>query len=218
MTLYETAYLTIDDGTSTGVFELQIDLEETAEINKTFILSNRGQYVQEIYEQIVDDSSIATENRRRGYHIDGGAGEWSHTLTFRTGLEDVQWGDGGAGDGPNNVTETDASGPDVKALTRKQVLEDWIARTRTDSFGQAKLHWGEWCDDTYADTAGAFGMPMNVVIREASLSSPEVDQDVNTFEGNLTVERTSIFPEEVGETLANAKEQVQDALGDITDY
>lgn len=218
MTLYETAYLTIDDGTSTGVFELQIDLEETAEINKTFILSNRGQYVQEIYEQIVDDSSIATENRRRGYHIDGGAGEWSHTLTFRTGLEDVTWGDGDGGDGPNNVTETDASGEGVKALTRKQVLEDWIARTRTDSFGQCKLYWGEWADGTYASSAGAFGRPMNVVIREASLSSPEVDQDVNTFEGNLTVERTSIFPEEVDEAVEGAKDLVQDALSEITDH
>jgi len=212
MTLTQTAYLTIDDGTSTGVFELNIGLEETAEINKTFILSNRGQYVQEIYEQIVDNTSVATENRRRGYHIDGGAGEWSHTLVFRTGLEDVTWGDGSADD------TRDASGADVDALTRKQVLEDWIARTRTDSFGQAKLYWGEWADGTYADSAGAFGRPMNIVIREASLSSPEVDQDVNTFEGNLTVERTSIFPEEVDETLANAKDLVEDALSEITDY
>lgn len=209
MTLLQTAYLTIDDGTSEAVFELNIDLEETAEINKNYILSNRGQYIQEIYEQIVDDSNIATENRRRGYHIDGGAGEWTHTLTFRTGLEDVLWGDGSA----DNTR--DASGPDVKALTRKQVMEDWIARTRTDSFGQAKLHWGEWCDSTYADSAGAFGRPMNVAIQEANLSGPEVDQNVNSFEGTLTLQRTAIFPEEVDAAVDNAIELVNDALEEI---
>jgi len=218
MTLLQTAYLTIDDGANVGEFELSINLEETAEINKTFILSNRGQYIQEIYEQIVDDSDIATEQRRRGYHIDGGAGEWSHTLTFQTGLENVTWGDGSGGTGPDNVTENDASGENVNALSRKQVLENWVARTRTDSFGQAKLYWGEWSDGTYAAEAGAFGRPMNVAIREASLSSPEIDQDVNSFEGNLTVQRTSIFPEEVAETLDNAVELVEDALDGITDY
>jgi len=80
------------------------------------------------------------------------------------------------------------------------------------------LYWGEWSDGTYADSAGAFGRPMNVAIREASLSSPEIDQDVNSFEGNLTVQRTSIFPEEVAETLDNAVELVEDALDGITDY
>jgi len=122
------------------------------------------------------------------------------------------------GTGPDNVTENDASGENVNALSRKQVLENWVARTRTDSFGQAKLYWGEWSDGTYAAEAGAFGRPMNVAIREASLNSPEVDQDVNTFEGNLTVERTSIFPEEVDEALDNAVDLVQDALDGITDY
>jgi len=218
MTLTETAYLTIDDGTSVAEFELRLDLEETAEINKTFILSNRGQYVQEIYEQIVDDTDLATDQRRRGYHIDGGAGEWSHTLVFSTGLEDAIWGDGAGGTGPDNVTQTDASGPEVDPLARKQVMEQWIARTRTDSFGQAKLYWGEWSDGTYATSAGAFGRPMNVVIREASLNSPEIDQDVNSFEGNLTLERTSIFPEEVDEALDNATQLVQDALEGITDF
>jgi len=188
MTLFQTAYLTIDDGTSEGVFELSIDLEPTVEINKNFIVGNRGQFIQEAFEQIFGSSDSAQSKRGRGFTIDGGAATWTHTLNFTTGLEDVQWGDGGS----DNTK--DASGSGVKPLRRKQVLERWIGETRTDSQGQAKLYWGEWTDGRFENDPGAFDEPINVSIVSVTLDGPQPDQDVNSFSGVLELRRTSTLP------------------------
>lgn len=188
MTLLQTAYLTIDDGISEAIFELNIDLEPTVEINKNYLVGNRGQFIQEAFEQIFGTSDSAQSKRGRGFTIDGGAANWTHTINFSTGLDDVQWGDG------SNDGTRDASGADVKAIKRKQVLARWIGETRTDSQGQAKFYWGEWTDGRFQNNAGAFGRPMTVSIVSSQLDGPEVDQDVNTFSGVLELRRTSTLP------------------------
>lgn len=214
MTLTEKAYLTVeDDAENEAVFEFQQGLETDSDLDKQFIMSDRGLYIQEIFKEFLgDEANLEGANRRKGYTIDGGAGLWRENLTFRTGLEDVQWGDGSADD------TKDASGPDVKAITRKQVIEDWLARTRTDSLRPGKLYWGEWTDGRFEGTAGAFGRPMFVSVDEYNLQSPEVDQDVNSMQGTMTLSRIALFPDSVPEDLEEATQLVQDALEGIKDY
>lgn len=219
MPLYTEAYLTIDDGESEGVFQLKLNLEESAELVKRFIMSSRGQYLEEAYEQLpidIGDDPIGT--RRRGYTLDGGAGEMSHTVGFQTGLEDVQWGDGSGGTGPENTTIRDASGEGVHPLTRKQVLEEWIARARTDSGGQARFYFGEWSTGRFADSAGVFNEPMFVAVREHNLSAPELEQDINSMEGTITLERVALFPDAIPDDVNDAIDLVRDALDSITDF
>lgn len=209
MTLTEKAYLVVDDGTTEGVFELKIGLEETSTLEKQYIMSNRGQFITAVYEEIFGSDNapdLEGVERRRGYHIDGGAGDWEEQLEFQTGLEDVTWGDGSAD------PERDASGPDVHPVTRKQVMEYWISRTRTDSSNPGKLYYGEWTDGRFEGTSGAFGRPMNVSIRDFSISAPELREDVNTMEGQITVTRTALFPESITDRI----DEVRDVLGGIT--
>jgi len=212
MTLTEQAYLTVREGENEAVFQLRIDLEETADLNKSFIMSDRGQTIQEVYEQFLgDDEDLSGKNRRAGFTLDGGAGEWQHTLSFSTGLEDARWGD------DSNDTQKDASGPDVHPLTRKQIMESWLARTRTDSANPARLYWGEYTDGRFEGEAGAFNQPMFVAVNEFNLSSPDVNQDVNTMDGTITVSRIALFPESVPEDLDEAIDLIRDSLEGIVD-
>jgi len=212
MTLTEQAYLTVREGENEAVFQLRIDLEETADLNKSFIMSDRGQTIQEVYEQFLgDDEDFSGKNRRAGFTLDGGAGEWTHTLSFSTGLEDARWGD------DSNDPQKDASGPDVNPLSRKQIMESWLARTRTDSANPARLYWGEYTDGRFEGECGAFNQPMFVAVNEFNLSSPDVNQDVNTMEGTITVSRIALFPESVPDDLDEAIDLVRESLEGIVD-
>jgi len=214
MTLTQTAYLTVQTADNEAVFELNVGFEENAELQKDFLMSDRGQNIQEIYEQVIgdDEESLSGVNRRAGYTIDAGAGNWQHTLSFETGLEDVTWGD------ESEDPKRDASGPDVKAITRKQVMEFWLARTRTDSARPGKLYWGEYTDGRFEGEAGAFNQPMFVSVDEHNLSSPSIDSDVNSMEGSITLSRIALFPESVPEDLDEAIDLVSEALEGITDW
>lgn len=189
MTLTDTAYLRIDDGAgTTAEFEFSHGLEETTETEKSYIMAERGQYITEIADNLVDNLTINDiSTRRRGFWIDGGAGTITHTYSFETGKEDgnISWGDGSGGTGDDNVTETDASGDGVHPLSRKQILDYWVQRTRTDSGAQARLHWGEWTNDRYGDP-GVYGQPMPVAILSLTTNSPEVD-DPSSMTGTITV-------------------------------
>jgi len=214
MTLTEKAYLSVtDDSENEAIFEFKNGLETDADLDKQFIMSDRGQYIQEIFTEFLGDGAgLSGANRRRGYTIDGGAGRWRENLAFKTGLENVQWGDG------SNNDDRDASGADVHPLTRKQVIEDWLARTRTDSLRPGKLYWGEWTDGRFEGTAGAFGRPMYVSVDEYNIQSPRIDDNVNTTDGTMTFSRIALFPDSVPNDLDDAVNLVQDALSEITDY
>lgn len=196
MTLTEKAYLEIDGDSSTATFELQIGLEHTSDLTKSYLMGERGQYVREIVNSTPYTGNV-DEERRTGYWIDGGAGDWQVPLSFESGLEDTIWGDGSGGDGPSNVTKTDASGANVPAISRKQILQNWIAVTKSDSTGQTRIHVGEWTNGNVSGVAnfaaGAFGEPMPVAVRESSLSGPDPDQEPGTFTGNITFSHVALW-------------------------
>lgn len=177
MTRFDTAYLELTDDSGTGVFELNIGLQESGDIEKTFLMGPRGQYITEVFDIVGLTDVDSTAQRRAGFVIDGGAGTWQQDINFATGLEDVTWGDGSGGDGPSNVTARDASGADVKPLTRKHVLELWIARSRTDSQSFARLYHGEWATGNYHSEAGAFNQPMPCAITNLQTTMPNPEND-----------------------------------------
>lgn len=221
MTLLTEAWLEIDDGDgTTAQFQLQVNLEESSEMEKTFIMSGRGQYIKEIFDQIVSDEAIDIKDQpRAGYTIDGGAGEEVITVTVETGLEDVTWGDGSGGTGPSNVTKTDASGADVKPVVRKQVLEYWIRRTRTDSFGQARLHWGEWTDGTVGGvSAGIYEQPIPVAITGYNTESPDPEQTQASMKATITMARVALFPtDSIPDWVVDGAAKIQNIIDGVND-
>lgn len=190
MTLHETAYLRIE-GSSTATFEFEIGLQYSSTLEKSYLMGERGQYLREIVNQSPGTGSFDAD-RRTGYWLDGGAGNWQPQLSFETGLEDVQWGDGSGGTGPSNVTQTDASGPDVKPLSRLQVLQNWIAKSKSDSGGDTRIHVGEWTDGSVGSSSGgAFGQAMPVAIVDTSFSMPQTTEGPNSLEGTINMSHVS---------------------------
>jgi len=214
MTLLNTAYLLIDDGSKTATFELSTGLEYTSTLTKNYLMGSGGQFIRE-FDKFVEeiDLDLSDSERRTGFWLDGGGGEWTIQLDFQTGLENVTWGDGSGGDGPENVTQTDASGADVEPLRRLQVLQFWIAKSRSDSFAKTRLYWGEWTDDTVPGTSGGvYERPMPVAVIETEFSKPE--DDPNTFEGTLTLTNVAMFPATEAE-LADWAKDTTSQLGPI---
>lgn len=202
MTLHEKAYLVVsedafDDTVTDAVFEMEIGKQQTTELTKSYLMGSRGQYIREVtkklnIEDIIEDDADV-DNRRTGYWIDGGAGQWQETIEFRTGLEDIRWGDGESATGPDNVTPTDASGADVKKRSRADVLTYWLSRTITDSNNPGLLYAGEWTDGRFEGDAGAYAKPMYVAVNDSNFST-DVDRP-SDFQGTVTVSRIDLFPD-----------------------
>lgn len=203
MALTEKAYLELEDGDGIGVFELKHDLEHQSQITKSYIMGERGQYIREIVNETLGlDVGLDQAERRTGFWLDGGAGNWSGTLTFMAGVEDaaINWGDGTSG-------RRDASAGDVNPLTRMQVLEYWVANTRSDSLGYSRLHVGEWTDGAYPESgAGKFAMPMPVAITETDFTNPE--DDPNDFQGTVTFAHVALAPAATGQLASWAEDAI----------
>lgn len=200
MTLHEKAYLVVsedinDDATPDAVFEMEIGKQQTDELTKSYIMGERGQYIREVVNQVSGQAAgeSATVDRRTGFWIDGGAGNWQETVEFETGLEDTRWGDGQSGTGPGNVTELDASGADVKKRSRADIFTNWMARTITDSNNPGLLYAGEWTDGRFEGTAGAFNRPMPVAVTNHNIST-DVDRP-SGLRGSVTVAHLLPFPD-----------------------
>lgn len=195
MSLSTTAYLEVEASTN-ATFELNIGLQHTSTLSKGYLMGARGQYLGEIVNQTPGTGSFDA-SRRTGFWIDGGAGDWQPQIDFQTGQEDVQWGDSSGGTGPSNVTDKDASGANVKAISRLQVLQNWLARSRSDSEGKTKLHWGEWTDGSIAHVtnpdAGAFGKPMPVAVIETQFRGVDVNEDAASMEGSITFSHVAMW-------------------------
>lgn len=194
MSRYDTAYLEVEDSTSTAVFEFNIGLSTSGELDKSYLMGSRGQYISEINnitDQLGDIDSV--QDRRAGFWIDGGAGNYSERIQFESGLEDVQWGDGSGGTGASNVTSRDASGADVKPLTRYHVLTLWLARTLTDSRNPARLYFGEWATGKHHPEAGAFGQAMPCAVTGFQPELPDVSESPESFSGTLEVSMLTPF-------------------------
>jgi len=220
MTLTDKAYLVLDEpnGDNQGIFELQIGLQHQSELEKSFIMGSRGPYIQAIVNQTPFGKDLASSaDRRAGYWIDGGAGSWSETIDFETGLEDVRWGDGNSATGPSNVTKRDASGAEVSAISRMNVFEFWMARARTDSLNPAFLYFGEWTESAHSLSIttpdGAFGEAMPVAVTNHSITN-DPDQP-GSLTGSVTVQR--ILPFEAGIPSWLGDGTVQGMIGSITD-
>ena len=113
-------------------------------------------------------------------------------------VEDVQWGDGSGGTGPENVTELDASGEDVTAISRLQVLQHTLAKTKSDSTGSTSLHYGEWTNGDVPHISsfdsGAFGEPMPVAVRDTDLSAPDPESgDQTSLEGTIQLAHVALW-------------------------
>ena len=195
MSRYDTAYLEVEDNTSTAVFELSLGLRTSGELDKNYLMGNRGQYITEIFNVTDELGEIEndTVDRRAGFWVDGGAGNYSERIEFETGLEDVRWGDGGGGTGPSNVTPRDASGADVKPLTRYHILSLWLARTLTDSRNPARLYFGEWADGTHHPSSGAFNQAMPCAITNYQPELPDVNESPTSFQGVIEVSMLTPF-------------------------
>lgn len=194
MSRFDTAFLEVEDTTSTAVFELNIGLSTSGELDKSYLMGPRGQYLSEIFNvtDVLGDIE-STQDRRAGFWIDGGAGNYSERIQFETGLEDVTWGDGSGGTGPSNVTPRDASGADVKALSRYHVLSLWLSRTLTDSRNPARLYFGEWADGTHHSESGAFNQAMPCAITNYQPEMPDVSDSPESFSGMIEVSMLTPF-------------------------
>ena len=216
--LREKAVLEIDledsDGnTHTGVFELQEDLNDSGAVNKTFLLSNRGQYIREAFDigtdLIPDDIANADLENRRGYHVDGGSGEYTERLTAKAGDQDAQWGDGSTDpNDPADISKFDATGCDP--IVQKQIFEWYSLQAKTDSMGQARLHIGEWTDDSYTAESGVFGKPLTVAIRETEVTlDPD---DPSALDVTLEGVWTAVFPEAVVEEALDIIDEIAELM------
>ncbi|AFZ74569.1 hypothetical protein [Natronobacterium gregoryi] len=217
--LSDKAVLEIDLDDTTGVFELTKEISDNAEINRSYLIGDRGQYIREAYDigsNLIDDGIIESTDfdRREGYHADGGAGDQVHSLSFETGYGNNQWGDGSSNpDDPDDITLYDATG--CPPLAQKQILEHYLSQARIDSSGQARLYWGQWTDGTHAAEAGVFDQPMYVTIPEAS-PSWEGGDSTSSMEGSLQVKRVALFPDvDVVGAAENALEELGELISDF---
>ncbi|MFW5903515.1 MAG: hypothetical protein ACOCS7_02125 [Halolamina sp.] len=215
MPLRDIAYLEIDyedsSGTvHTGVFELHEDLEQNTEVDIKYLLANRGQYLNEAWsisnDVLPEDVTDEDLERRKGYHVDGGAGIWTRTITA-TGTQGDTWGDGSTGaDDPSDVSKYDATGCDPQAM--KDVLEWFLSQPRHGSTGNARLYIGEWSDGTYADSAGAFEKPWRCAITNGTVSRDP--DDPSAVSVSLELAWTATYPGAVGDTIDNIGDWLED--------
>jgi hypothetical protein len=225
MGLYNTAWLVIEEdprieNNRTAAFELRNVDESASTQEPDYIMSGRGNFITQYSTFFGDETTFGVETtnarKRAGYFLDGGSGIWSETVSFKASDSSVPlvWGDERSDAGQANVTKFDASGSEIEKLTRRQVLDYWLAQTRSDSFANTRLHIGEYTDGSYPDyrdgekvsgetSAGVYEAPIPVAVESTQLSTPE-DQ-TSTLDGSITFQRVRTFP--VGE----------DQLSDWTD-
>lgn len=229
MTLANTAYVQLERGDGeVGTFEFHVGLEVTRELTKSFVMGDRGQYLREIVSADFTPTDIDVEQRRAGYWLDGGGGSRPITIPFESGLEerDLTWGDGSGGTGSANVTKWDASGSGIERVRRADILEQWLANTRTDSLLPGRLHYGEWTDGSlddyqgkdagYVDVdAGVFEQPRPVAVTESNLSDPLEFGD--RVEGSITVQHIAPLPEGMQDWMTNTLDTLEELLGDVPD-
>lgn len=220
MTLTDRFILEVDsigDADGVGVFEIKGDMELTNSLDRSFLVAGRGQYItraidilpEEITAPLQDDIDF---DRRQGYHIDGGGGTHSRSLTgTRAEDEDRRWGDGSASGG--EPTEYDAQGCGV--FSQIDIFEHWMAETRSDSGGQTRLYLGEHCDGTYADEAGVYGEPVTVAIHDHTVEKDK--RSSSQFEVSLTIQPTAELPDVDG-ILEDIDEGIENAEDGITGW
>ena len=187
MTLYDRAVLTMEAADRDLVFELRGDLSDTEEIERSFPAGGRGQLLRNAIDWVPGVSDL---ERRKGYYVDIGGGSHAWRLQIPSaGVEPDQWGDGSAD--PGEVNRYDAA-TDAHPYAKKQVLAYWLSQSRSDSFGNVKLHVGEHTDGTYSDAAGAFETPIRAGIQSAQVGIS--GDDPAAIDVSLEVSWAATFP------------------------
>ncbi|GGK74512.1 hypothetical protein [Haloarcula sebkhae] len=216
--LTDSAILEVDVVDETGdtrtcAFQVKEELEDTGNVAKTYLIGSRGQYLRAAYE-IADKTvpgELADENTesRRGYFVDGGAGQYVEQIAGKAGDRDLQWGDGSTDPtDPNDISKYDATGCDT--LAQKQIFEYVISQSKTGSLGQARLYWGQWSDGTYADSAGAFGRPLTVAIIETNVTDDP--DDPNAIDVSITAEWAAVLPEAVVDEAESVAKDINEII------
>jgi hypothetical protein len=210
-------YLEVDITDSSGtertcVFGLREDLETSTGTIHLFLLGNRGQYIREAYQigtDVLGIEGVPEPDNRRGYHVDGGAGAVTITLSATAGDRDAQWGDGSsAANDPDDVTKYDATGCGPQA--QQDIIDYVVGEAKTDSANAARLYVGQWSDGTHADTAGAFGKPRAVAIAELMTTNPP--DDPSAFSVTIEAIWTALFPESVLDEAQDALDELIEAI------
>lgn len=227
MTRFDTGYLELEDSTGTATFEMRVGLQQSGQMERTYLMGPRGQYVTEIYNQLDITGDVdGVANRRAGFKIDGGAGEFTKQVNFQVGPEDATWGDGSGGTGQANVTARDASGANVSAVSRQDIFELWATQARTDSDTPARFYFGEWTDGTPSghSEAGAFNQPFVGSLDRFNTDMPDPDGDPpselrGSFEISMVTLFSDITPPSYLESsnLGTYSERAADALEDMSD-
>lgn len=205
-----------DSGTTrTGAFHLQEDLEDTGVVSKQYLLSNRGQYLREAYDvaaDVIPEAQTADLESRRGYHVDGGAGQYTQQLDVSISSDEDPWGDGSADPtNPDDISKYDASG-DCDLTTKKQIFEWYVTQSKTGSLGQARLYIGQWSDGTYADAAGVFGKPLATAIHETSVTRDP--DEPSCLKVVIEGQWTAVFPEAAVDEALDQLEKAASAIQD----
>ena len=215
------AVLVVDALDRTAEFHMREIDSNVEEINRSFLLSERGQYLTEAVDfgadLIPDDLLESDPGRRKGYHLDCGAGSRQLTLEFGYAVEeDGQWGDGSGGTGPENVTIHDATGAHPQSA--KDVFANYMAQGRSDSGGQTCLHIGEWTDGSFSDEEGVFGEPLTVAVNSARAERSGTDP--SAFSGTLEMTVTETYPDITGliEDFEEGLNQLGEDLRDIFNW
>lgn len=191
-------------GKDKGVFELMGNLQVTEAGQTRFLVGGRGAVINSVTRSLLNAASRgqldAGTVKRRGYHLDLGAGRHTFDINFlgwegaQADTDDdgtkeyLQWGNT---DDPNNVTAGDATGAD-SATTQMQVLTRYLMIGEFDSrAADAKLRFGEYSDGTYAadNSDGLYEDYLQVAIKGWDFN--RVSESPATFNGRMQIEETS---------------------------
>lgn len=187
MVLRDRAVIVMERDGVVGEFHLP-GAEETNDLDRQMLIGNRGQVISEILDVIplLPGGGADAE----GINIDAGQGQDTIRLEFDNGNErdydpPLQWGDGSTGTSPNDATG-------AHPQTKKQVLQHWARKSRTDSLNPARLHIGEWTDGRFG-APGIFGEPIECIIINVNTSWE--NDNPSHFDGTVELMRTSSFPD-----------------------
>jgi hypothetical protein len=191
-----------DLSASTGVFRFLKNVEITPDGVRNFLVGGRGQLTQEAVEILEDQFNtdipyIDTTNRRAGYYIDGGEGNWPIEVTARLSESPVNGEHLQMGDSPDETVLTETSATGASGRSQADILHYWVTQSKLDSANPARLHYGHWNDGTYTDDgqAGVFGDPVPVTVTEGPRVTATAEESSSV---DVTLTMQAVTPTEIG--------------------
>jgi len=190
MTDHSRAVFVIAIGDKLATFCIRNNLTLEGSFTRDFLLGDRGGILNEVARRLDSENNDA----REGFFLDSGQGAKRQTLSAElvansNAADALQMGDGSSDPtDPDDTTQFDATGS--HPVSQAQVFDYVVSEARTDSDTPARLHIGEWSDGTQIE-AGAFGRPLDVVIKETEWRKAE--DDASTVRYTVTVQTAASF-------------------------